>query len=74
MTAGCALSSAKTRSGPRCGALETSIAADAYSRDPQFYQFYQSMQAYKNSFKPGNRLAMSFLNATSPEQIKEAVY
>jgi len=24
----------------------------------------------KNSFKPGNRLAMSFLNATSPEQIK----
>jgi len=31
-----------------------SIAADAYSRDPQFYQFYQSMQAYKNSFKPGD--------------------
>ena len=31
-----------------------SIAADAYGRDPQFYQFYQSMQAYKNSFKPGD--------------------
>ncbi|WP_109481612.1 protease modulator HflC [Paraburkholderia sp. C35] len=31
-----------------------SIAADAYARDPQFYQFYQSMQAYKNSFKPGD--------------------
>jgi modulator of FtsH protease HflC len=31
-----------------------SIAADAYSRDPQFYQFYQSMQAYRNSFKPGD--------------------
>jgi membrane protease subunit HflC len=31
-----------------------SIAADAFSRDPQFYQFYQSMQAYKNSFKPGD--------------------
>ncbi|MPW17323.1 protease modulator HflC [Paraburkholderia sp. CNPSo 3157] len=31
-----------------------SIAADAFGRDPQFYQFYQSMQAYKNSFKPGD--------------------
>jgi membrane protease subunit HflC len=31
-----------------------SIAADAFSRDPQFYQFYQSMQAYKNSFRPGD--------------------
>ncbi|WP_460902341.1 protease modulator HflC [Paraburkholderia jirisanensis] len=31
-----------------------SIAADAYSRDPQFYQFYQSMQAYRNSFKPND--------------------
>jgi len=31
-----------------------SIAADAYGRDPQFYQFYQSMQAYRDSFKPGD--------------------
>jgi len=30
------------------------IAADAYGRDPQFYQFYQSMQAYRDSFKPGD--------------------
>jgi modulator of FtsH protease HflC len=30
------------------------IAADAYSADPQFYQFYQSMQAYRNTFKPGD--------------------
>lgn len=30
------------------------IAADAYSADPQFYQFYESMQAYKNIFKPGD--------------------
>ncbi|MFM0119886.1 protease modulator HflC [Paraburkholderia sp. RL18-101-BIB-B] len=30
------------------------IAADAYGSDPQFYQFYQSMQAYKNTFKPGD--------------------
>ena len=27
------------------------IAADAFSRDPQFYQFYQSLQAYRNIFK-----------------------
>jgi modulator of FtsH protease HflC len=30
------------------------LAADAYGRDPQFYQFYQSMQAYQNTFKPGD--------------------
>jgi membrane protease subunit HflC len=30
------------------------IAAAAYGSDPQFYQFYQSMQAYKNTFKPGD--------------------
>ncbi|ACC70594.1 protease modulator HflC [Paraburkholderia phymatum] len=31
-----------------------SIAAEAYGQDPQFYRFYQSMQAYRNSFKPGD--------------------
>lgn len=31
-----------------------SIAADAYGRDPQFYQFYQSMLAYRNTFKPND--------------------
>ena len=30
------------------------IAAEAYGSDPQFYQFYQSMQAYKKTFKPGD--------------------
>ncbi|GAB6849442.1 protease modulator HflC [Paraburkholderia kururiensis] len=30
------------------------IAAQAFSRDPQFYQFYQSMQAYRASFKPND--------------------
>ncbi|VXC07839.1 Protein HflC [Burkholderia sp. 8Y] len=30
------------------------IAADAYGRDPQFYQFYQSLEAYKKTFKPGD--------------------
>jgi membrane protease subunit HflC len=30
------------------------IAADAYGRDPQFYQFYQSMLAYRNTFKPND--------------------
>ncbi|KMZ13115.1 HflC protein [Candidatus Burkholderia humilis] len=32
----------------------TAIAADAYGRDPQFYQFYQSLEAYKKTFKPGD--------------------
>jgi membrane protease subunit HflC len=31
-----------------------SIAADAYGRDPQFYEFYQSMLAYRNTFKPND--------------------
>lgn len=30
------------------------IAADAFGRDPGFYQFYQSMQAYRSVFKPGD--------------------
>lgn len=30
------------------------IAAEAFGRDPQFYQFYQSMLAYRNSFRPGD--------------------
>ncbi|WP_118179192.1 protease modulator HflC [Paraburkholderia phosphatilytica] len=35
-------------------AKAAAIAAEAYGRDPQFYQFYQSMQAYRDSFKPGD--------------------
>jgi modulator of FtsH protease HflC len=30
------------------------IAADAFSRDPSFYQFYQSLQAYRAVFKPND--------------------
>ncbi|MFC5427708.1 protease modulator HflC [Paraburkholderia denitrificans] len=30
------------------------IAAEAFGRDPQFYQFYQSMQAYRETFKPSD--------------------
>lgn len=30
------------------------IAAGAFSRDPGFYQFYQSMQAYRAVFKPND--------------------
>ncbi|WP_233863121.1 protease modulator HflC [Paraburkholderia adhaesiva] len=30
------------------------IAAEAFGRDPQFYQFYQSMLAYRETFKPGD--------------------
>ncbi|KVE32988.1 protease modulator HflC [Burkholderia sp. TSV86] len=35
-------------------AQAASIAADAFGRDPQFYQFYASLQAYRNSFKPND--------------------
>ncbi|WP_414445422.1 protease modulator HflC [Burkholderia sp. 22PA0106] len=31
-------------------AKAASIAGDAYGRDPQFYQFYASLQAYRNTF------------------------
>lgn len=30
------------------------IAAAAFGRDPQFYQFYQSLEAYRKSFRPGD--------------------
>ncbi|WP_206952303.1 protease modulator HflC [Trinickia acidisoli] len=30
------------------------IAADAFGRDPGFYQFYESLQAYRSVFKPGD--------------------
>lgn len=32
-------------------AKAATIAADAFGRDPQFYQFYASLQAYRNTFK-----------------------
>jgi membrane protease subunit HflC len=35
-------------------AKAAAIAADAFGKDPQFYQFYESMQAYRNTFKPGD--------------------
>ena len=35
-------------------AKAASISADAFGRDPGFYQFYQSLQAYRSVFKPGD--------------------
>ena len=35
-------------------AKAATIAADAFSRDPGFYQFYESLQAYRSVFKPGD--------------------
>jgi modulator of FtsH protease HflC len=35
-------------------AKAAAIAADAFGRDPGFYQFYQSLQAYRAVFKPND--------------------
>lgn len=35
-------------------AKAAAIAADAFGRDPAFYQFYESLQAYRSVFKPGD--------------------
>jgi modulator of FtsH protease HflC len=36
------------------------IYADAYTRDPEFFEFYRSMQAYQRGIKPGDtRLVIS---------------
>lgn len=35
-------------------AQAASISADAYGVDPQFYQFYQSLEAYKKTFGAGD--------------------
>ncbi len=35
-------------------AVAAKIYADAYSKDPEFYNFYRSMEVYKNSMKNGD--------------------
>lgn len=35
-------------------AKAAAIAADAFGRDPAFYRFYQSLEAYRSVFKPGD--------------------
>lgn len=39
------------------------IAASAFSRDPGFYQFYQSLQAYRAVFKPNDVIVVDPDNA-----------
>ncbi|WP_153100679.1 protease modulator HflC [Paraburkholderia hayleyella] len=39
------------------------MAAGGYNRDPQFYQFYQSMQAYRRVFKPNDVIVVDSGNA-----------
>jgi modulator of FtsH protease HflC len=40
--------------------MRNTIFASAYNRDPDFFAFYRSMQAYENSFKAGDtRLLLS---------------
>jgi membrane protease subunit HflC len=48
-----AYSQAQTIKGEGDGKA-AAIAAEAYGADPQFYQFYQSLEAYKKTFKPGD--------------------
>ena len=40
-------------------AIATKLYADAYNRDPKFYSFMRSMEAYKNSLKTDTTLLMS---------------
>ena len=35
-------------------AIATKIYADAYNKDPEFYNFYRSLESYKQSFKESN--------------------
>lgn len=48
-----AYSQAQTIKGEGDGKA-AAIAAEAFGRDPQFFQFYQSMRAYRETFKPGD--------------------
>jgi membrane protease subunit HflC len=47
-----------TREGERLrgegDAQRNAIFADAYNRDPDFFAFYRSMQAYETGIKPGD--------------------
>ena len=40
-------------------AIATKTFASAYGRDPEFYDFYRSMEAYKKSFKTDTKLILS---------------
>ena len=40
-------------------ALALKNYADAYSKDPQFFVFYRTLEAYKNSLKEGTTLVLS---------------
>lgn len=37
----------------------TNIFADAFNRDPGFYEFYRSLQAYRNAFAEGTTMVLS---------------
>lgn len=37
----------------------TGIFADAFNRDPSFYEFYRSLQAYRNAFADGTTMVLS---------------
>lgn len=56
--------SEEVRGGGDAKAIE--IAAHAFGADPDFYEFYRTIEAYKNSIKPGS----SFLLSTDNEFTK----
>ena len=39
--------------------LRTTILNDAYGQDPEFFDFYRSMEAFGNSIKPGTSMVLS---------------
>lgn len=39
--------------------LRTTILNDAYGQDPEFFDFYRSMEAFGNSVKPGTSMVLS---------------
>jgi len=44
-------------------AKATEVYANAYNKDPEFYAFYRSMEAYKNSFN--NKSDMMVIDQSS---------
>ncbi|OFX13899.1 MAG: protease modulator HflC [Alphaproteobacteria bacterium RIFOXYD12_FULL_60_8] len=40
-------------------AEQTRILGDAYGRDPEFFQFYRSMEAYKQALGPGTTMVLT---------------
>ena len=47
------------------------IYADAYGKDPQFYDFYRAMQSYDTTFAPDSKSSSTIILSPDNEYLKQ---